>query len=1064
VRLMIPTHTHYLRHSITRWLPRLHHRALFTTLVVYSLICLSLNHVVKTTFEDNAILAEREHIEKIARFYHSNPLMDRYGLMAEGHSLWEAMGQTFPALTSIMLLDTEGIPLSCFQRNLNPAPTVFRTSTSCSRLQPPAASIERTWEYHLDRDIFWQMINTPSTSPAWLRIETLHTHNIVATPFLKTLLSAEIVLGLLLLILISITTRHLEHHLNTLTQRLRLFDYSGFKDTSRTTLTSLPWSLSDLEWALHGVLDRVKKEIIRLQQSEASLDGLLNHLPGAIIQHDTEGHCLFLSSSWATLIGEAPSPHLVQRPFEQFIHPDHLNTYKSHVQTLLSGEHTQTTVQITLSGTQPSQPLELHLVKHINAAGITTILGYAYDCSTTLAREQALIHENKQLHQWLEHLPLPMYIKNHLGQYLFFNLAWERLTQVSRVQWIGKTAWDVFEPTFAQTLWDRERETLDQKTTTAHETDVRNQLGQTQRALVYRAPILENDQPIGMIGLIASLDKHVHHTDLQTRLDRAEQQDRQHTQMLAHLSDKIRTHLHSLLGLVDLMNAWLKTLALPHNNEYLGLIHTLAHSILNTTTDVNDILSFEQRTALPQPALFNLEAVLIECARHFSPQAESKHLELIVNIDPSLPDQVEADVHLLRRALDPLIHNAIKFTPSGSVELSATLLRIEYDQVCIRFSVSDTGIGIHEDQHQHIFEPFAQGDAALSRQHQGGSGLGLSVFSRLMHHIGASYHISSQPGHGTTLYFDWALPYTQPLPPNDIHALFQRTLLIVEDHARTSQVIAQLATSWSMNILAARTVHQALTILNDSDPSNTIIDAILIDGRLSDDDRSAPYKILEAAHARGIHHRLMMLPVNAPFREHERYRQAHATTILLKPLHRQELLNALLESPTSLMDMSHNEAVPPSSPHATTTLSAHHHSRMLLATHDPINRKLAEGWLEQLGHRCITVSTAEELMSYFTSERFGAIFIDLDMPRSSGNELLHLVSIQNRILDHHTPIIVMFSGKYGEYLIPSDTPVWGHIQKPIQQNILSAMLNSLQSFVTGSSQGNTSPTDAIEKP
>ncbi|MES2206933.1 MAG: ATP-binding protein [Pseudomonadota bacterium] len=1049
--VITPEQWSHQRIQTTRWLPKLRYRVTFLLVLIYVLMCIPFNLYIQSTVEKNIIDSEQSHLEHIAQLYRNNPLIDRHSLVNEGHSLWEVIGQTFDSLANVSLLDNEGAPLICFYRTPSPLnhfpSSPLKPSSHCKRIHPPAPNPEGFFtEYVGDTKVLWHFIESPSLPSSWLRLEITHTTAPLTTSLFR-LYVYEVLLGIILAGSIYTITLHLENHLESLTQSIKLFDYSGFKESTDHEPQWLPWVLFDLERVISGLMNRVKKEIQRLEQSESEISHLLNHIPGAIIQHNEQQQILFLSPSWSSIIGNTAFNQLKKKTFADLIHPDDVDAYQTHIKHAFHHPKLTFFCKIRLRDAQPEVVLALSSVTHTQINNTLTLVTHAIDCSHDYKTIRHLQQENNHYRLWLDQLPLPLYVKNVAGQYLFFNAAWEKLTQIPQTQWIGKTAWDVFEPAYAQTLWDHERETFEHEGITIYETDVRSQSGHTQRALIYRTPMIENDQSSGIIGLIISLDKQTHYTLLQTRLEQAEQHDRQHTKMLAHLSSQVRTHMHSLLGLVDLMSAWLKTLALPHSHEYLSLIQTLAHGILNTTTDVNDILSFEQRTALAHPSMFNVEAILIECARHFSPQAESKHLELIVNADTLLPTEVEGDVNLLRRALDVLVHNAIKFTPHGQVELSVSLLQFEGDHAHLRFTVADTGIGIAEDQHSMIFEPFTQGDAMLSRQHHGGAGLGLAVFSRLMHHIGAHYTITSHQGQGTNISFDLILPYSQqPLLPilSEPHL---KTVLIVEHHARTAQVITQHLTKWATQVLTARSAQQAFKVLDTNDPSHVQIDAILIDGRLSDEDRSAPYRILEAAKKIDIQHRIIMLPVHAPFHEHERYKQAHASTVLLKPIHSKELLKALTTATASsnASDTTFNTELIEHNAH----IQSSKNINILLATHDPINKKLVEGWLEQFHHRCVTVTTTEELMSYYNVERFTAVLIDLDMTRPSGTELLRIVNFQNQVINHNTPIIAMLSGKEGEqHLIPNDTPVWALVNKPIQQNTLTAMLKSLISPIT----------------
>lgn len=1038
------------RHRITRLLPHFRHRAAICVIVIHTLACIALNYFVIATLNKSIHTQERVQLENITDFFQHNPLIDRYGLISDGHSLWEAAARIFPSLERVQFLDELGISLGCFKRDS--ATKHFESATDCDNSPPPSlTSHTRLWENTSKKNILWQSINTSNSAPYWLKLEIQTTTPTPPNDFLSLLLITEFIIGALLVTLVYYVAQHLEKNVDVLTQRIQLFEYSQFRDTPRIPSHELPWVLSDIEHTLCAVLDRVKQEVARLQQKEQLLETNLKHLSGISIISQADEKIVYASRPLNTLFKTSSTQHTNQHTetsintLALWLHIQDIDTYKQALQKVTQDQGAMSCeVHLVHDNQKIPARLELTALPIDTKENFDTsplILIYISDRSKEYNEKKAILDYSEKLMHWLDYLPLPIYIKDINGHYVFFNQAWENLKKLSKKDGIGKTAWDLFDNHYAQNLWDREKDTIEKKQITVEETFVHVGTELSRRALVYRTPTIDSQNKTYLIGTIVSLDGHIHHNDLETRLLEIEKQDTQHTQMLAHLSQEVRNYLHNLMGLIELMNAWLKTLALPHTNEYISLIQTLSHEILTSTTDINDILCFEQGTLAPYIHSFDIELILIECARHFCPQAESKHIEIIVNIDSAIPT-VEGDPHLLRRALDTLVHNAVKYTPSGFIQINARLLQLEGEMASLCFEVTDTGVGIPKEQHTHIFEPFAQGDASLGQHAHTGSGLGLAVFSRLMKYAGCHYEIESEPRKGTKIRFYWSF-LNVSTPISHTHLTLQnKNLLIVENHIPTSQTIREIVHSWGMHTIIAHSVEETMLALNQHEEKH--IDAILIDGRLSEEDRSSPYRILDAAYKKNIAQRLVMLPVNAPFREHERYRQSHANTVLLKPIYRIELMKALLAQSVDKSSSFHRPQYP-----FIPTVENHglKVARTLLATHDPINRKLLQGWLEQLGHRCIAVGTTEELLSYYTSEKFDLLFIDLDMARPSGSELIQLVSLQNKTLALDTPIIGMLSAKITDYFIPENAAVYAYIQKPVQQQALSTILNAL-SFST----------------
>ncbi|HEX8406599.1 MAG TPA: CHASE domain-containing protein, partial [Duganella sp.] len=219
--------------------------------------------------------------------------------------------------------------------------------------------------------------------------------------------------------------------------------------------------------------------------------------------------------------------------------------------------------------------------------------------------------------------------------------------------------------------------------------------------------------------------------------DLAEAASRAKTEFVANMSHEIRTPLNAVLGMTQLLN---NTALSPVQQKYLGMIRSSGNSLLNILNDVLDFSKIEAGRMELSPAPFQLGAVLETLATIMTVNAAEKDLELAIGIDPDVPQSLLGDGHRLQQILVNLVGNAIKFTEKGTVAVLVELAEsaepagapagASADAIHLRFTVSDSGIGIDADSLAQLFSPFSQADASMTRRF-GGTGLGLAISRRL---------------------------------------------------------------------------------------------------------------------------------------------------------------------------------------------------------------------------------------------------------------------------------------------------------------------------------------------
>ena len=229
----------------------------------------------------------------------------------------------------------------------------------------------------------------------------------------------------------------------------------------------------------------------------------------------------------------------------------------------------------------------------------------------------------------------------------------------------------------------------------------------------------------------------------------AQEANKLKSEFLANMSHEIRTPMNAILGMTALAQ---DTSCADERNEYLGDVMTAAKSLLALLNDILDFSKIEAGRLDLSPISFSLRGCLSEAAGTLTVNAEQKGLRLLVNVSPEVPDVVVGDPTRLRQVLLNLLNNAIKFTDAGSIEARASVYDRQGAMLNLHFSVHDTGVGIPPEKINAIFEAFRQADGSIARKY-GGTGLGLTICSRLVRLMGGHIWAESEPGVGSTFHF-----------------------------------------------------------------------------------------------------------------------------------------------------------------------------------------------------------------------------------------------------------------------------------------------------------------------
>ncbi len=299
---------------------------------------------------------------------------------------------------------------------------------------------------------------------------------------------------------------------------------------------------------------------------------------------------------------------------------------------------------------------------------------------------------------------------------------------------------------------------------------------------------------------------------------------------LATMSHEIRTPMNSIVGLSYLA---LQNKQLDHQTaDYLKGIHGSALSLLDILNDILDLSKIEADKLILEKMAFNLEEVLGNTATMLESKAHEKGIELIFFYDSDVPVQLKGDPLRVGQIFINLVSNAIKFTDSGQVVLSIKVIEKRHDDVCLRFSVKDSGIGMTRKQMEGLFQPFSQADSSTTR-HYGGSGLGLAICSRLVHLMDGQIHVDSRSGKGSTFSFDICFPLAsqkEELQPKLSRDLFhEKNVVVVQGHPTCRFALRYMLQSLGCRVTTVASCEVACAAIQKMQAQGTVLDLIMVD-------------------------------------------------------------------------------------------------------------------------------------------------------------------------------------------------------------------------------------------
>ncbi len=765
-----------------------------------------------------------------------------------------------------------------------------------------------------------------------------------------------------------------------------------------------------------------------LREQEIFSQSLVDSLPLKLFRKDREGRIVFVNQRFCDDLG-LPFDEIIGKTDLDFFEEPLANKYRADDQRVAETGRPLEQIEEHLTAEGEKQYVQVMKAPVHNSRGeVVGTQGMFWDASDRVRAEQAQKHADARYRRLVDANIIGVITAHFDGRVLDANDEFLRLVGYNREDLKkGLIRWDNMTPT---DHWEQDNQIIEQLKTTGQCQPVEKEYIRKDGSrvpILIGVTMLEGSSEESICVVLDIAERKRAEVQLRAAKEAADSASVAKSRFLANMSHEVRTPLNAVLGLTELLQS---TPLTGEQKEYVNLVHQSGESLLVLINDVLDYSKLEAGKMKLAREPFNLPELVGDTLKSLALGAYAKGLGLVADVEGDVPTVLVGDAVRLRQILVNLIGNGIKYTEHGEV-----VVRVELDtqterHASLHFSIRDTGIGIPDEMRAAIFDAFEQADTTRTRKY-GGTGLGLSIVSNLTELMQGRIWAESEMDRGSTFHFTAQFEVDPSEQPHDecLEALSGKTVLIVDEHEASCQVIKKQLRNWDMRPETAPNLKEAAGLFRSAGH----YDLMLIDPSLSD---SEGFLLAAKMRADGVPV-VMMLSAGRQSGNIARCESMGISAYVMKPVKRSELLEAV----------SFALGITSTSGHADDAVELLHTTRelkVLVAEDSLVNQKLAVGLLSIRGHEVVVVKNGKEAVEAVRRQPFDLVLMDVQMPEMDGLDATRAIRArQKKDQGFRIPIIAMTAhASDADRQRCLAAGMDAYISKPIRSNTLFQMIAS----------------------